>query len=171
MALDDLCAEGHFERGQALEALGRYGEAREAYLAAKDRDELRFRAPEEINRILREVAAREGAHVVEVEEAFRREARSGIVGHDLMLEHLHPNLDGYFVMADAFYEAFHEQAMIGPWENPIPREEARKEIPVTAVDRLYGEYRNRHLTSDWPFTDGQRPFVLPPPGDPVEAIA
>lgn len=171
VALDDLNAEGHYRRAQALDELGRYGEARQAYLAAKDRDELRFRAPEEINRILREVAEREGAHVVPVREAFARAARDGIVGHDLMLEHLHPNLDGYFVMADAFYDALHESAVIGPWTNPIPRQVARSEIPVTEVDRLYGEYRVGHLTSDWPFSERPRPFRIARAENRIEELA
>jgi lysophospholipase L1-like esterase len=171
VALDDADAAGHFGRGQALERLGRYGEACQAYLAAKDRDQLRFRAPEEINEILRQVAAEEGAHVVEVREAFHRAAEHGIVGHDLMLEHLHPNLSGYFLLADAFYDAFHAQGMIGPWVAPVPREQARREIPVTEVDRLYGEWRARYLTSDWPFTEPPEPFQLPLAKSPVERIA
>ncbi len=180
VAVDDLHAEGHYRRGQALDELGRYREARRAYLAAKDRDELRFRAPEEINHVLREVAAHQGAHVVEVEEAFVREADDGIVGYDLMLEHLHPNLHGYFVMADAFYNALHQQGIIGPWHvagsSPsggtlIPRRVARREIPVTEVDRLYGEYRIRRLTSDWPFSERKKPFRLPRPRNRIEDIA
>ena len=164
-------ARRHFLRGRRLEALGRYREARQAYLAAKDRDELRFRAPEEINAILRDVAAEEGAHVVEVRQAFVRAARHGIVGHDLMLEHLHPNLDGYFVMADAFYEALRAQGTIGPWDAPVPPQAARREIPVTEVDRLFGEYRIQGLTSDWPFTKRKTRFRLAPAADPVEEIA
>lgn len=153
VAIDDLHAEGHFRLGRALEGLGRFDEARRAYLAAKDRDELRFRAPEEINAILREVAALHGAHVVEVQEAFVREARNGIVGREFMLEHLHPNVPGYFLLADAFYEALHRQAMIGPWERVVPREQAMEEIPLSAEDRRRGERRIRNLMSDWPFTD------------------
>jgi lysophospholipase L1-like esterase len=164
-------AAGHFARAQALEKLGRYAEARQAYLAAKDRDLLRFRAPEEINVILREVAAEQGAHVVEVQEAFRRASRNGIVGRELMLEHLHPNLDGYFLLADAFYEAFRRQALIGPWAAPVPRAQARREIPVTEVDRFYGEWRARYLKSDWPFTARRKPFRIPPPSDRAGEIA
>jgi lysophospholipase L1-like esterase len=171
VALDDAHAAGHFGRGRALEQLGRYRAARQAYLAAKDRDELRFRAPEEINHILREVAAEQGAHVVEVQEAFHRAARHGIVGHDLMIEHLHPNLDGYFVLADAFYDALRDHALIGPWRTPVPPEQARREIPVTEVDRLYGQWRARYLTSDWPFTDRKRPFRLGRANGRVEEIA
>jgi hypothetical protein len=88
-------------------------------------------------------------------------------GHDLMLEHL----DGYFLLADAFYDALREQALIGPWETPVPREQARREIPVTEVDRLYGEWRARYLMSDWPFTERRKPFRIPPPSDPIEEIA
>lgn len=172
LAEDSLHADVHFGRGRALEALGRYGEAREAYLAAKDRDELRFRAPQAANGVLREVAARESAIVVEVQEAFAARAEHGLVGHGLMLEHLHPNLSGYFVLADALYDALHETGAVEPWERPVPEEQALRELPVTAVDRLFGEYRVRKLTSGWPFTrEGGGRFELPRAGDRVERIA
>lgn len=171
VATDGAHAEGHFGLARALDELGRYDEARRAYVAAKDRDELRFRAPEEINDILREVAAEQGAYVVEVRQAFRRAARDGIVGYDLMLEHLHPNLDGYFVMADAFYDALREQAIIPRWDHPIPHAQASEEIPVTEVDRLYGEYRIANLTSDWPFSERKKPFRIKPAANRIEKIA
>lgn len=171
LEIDDFPAEGHFRRGKALDALGRHEEARQAYLAAKDRDELRFRAPEDVQAILRQVAAEQEAHLVEVRQAFVDAARDGIIGHDLMLEHLHPNLDGYFVLADAFYDALHAEEFLGSWDHPIADETARREMPVTEVDRLYGEYRIRRLTSDWPFTERKRPFRIEPAADPIEEIA
>jgi tetratricopeptide (TPR) repeat protein len=171
VAADDLHAGGHFARGRALERLGRFARARAAYAAARDRDELRFRAPGAINRILREVAADEGARVVEVEAAFEAAARNGLIGSDLMLEHLHPNLDGYFVLSDAFYRALREDGAIGSWEGAVPAARARREMPVTEVDRLYGEWRIGGLMADWPFTDVPRRFEVPAPADEVEAIA
>jgi lysophospholipase L1-like esterase len=171
VAADDLHAGGHFARGRALERLGRNAGARAAYAAARDRDELRFRAPSAINRILRQVAAEEGARVVEVEAAFDRAAANGLVGHDLMLEHLHPNVDGYFLLADAFYRALREDGAIGSWEGAVPAAQARREVPVTEVDRLYGEWRVGGLTAEWPFADPPRRFEVPPPANEVEAIA
>jgi tetratricopeptide (TPR) repeat protein len=171
VALDDLHADAHFGRGWALEALERFEEARRAYQAARDRDELRFRAPGEINAILREVAADQGARVVEVEQAFARASEHGIVGNGLMLEHLHPNLDGYFVLADAFYRALREDGAIGSWQRAVPPAQARREMPVTEVDRLYGEWRIGGLTAEWPFTDTPRRFEVPEPADEVEGIA
>ncbi|HEX6201549.1 MAG TPA: hypothetical protein VF100_01020, partial [Thermoanaerobaculia bacterium] len=171
IAADDRHAEGHFARGRALERLGRFAAARAAYAAARDRDELRFRAPGEANLVLRRVAARQGARVVEVEAAFEAAAENGLVGDDLMLEHLHPNLDGYFLLADAFYRALQEEEAIGPWEHAVPAAQARREMPVTEVDRLYGEQRIGGLTADWPFTDTPRRFSPPEPANEVEAIA
>lgn len=171
LALDSDHAEGHYAVGRALDRLGRYAEARQAYLAAKDRDQLRFRAPEAMNQIIRELAAEQGARVVEVQAAFARQARNGIVGADLMLEHLHPNLRGYFVMADAFYESLRAEGVIGTWQSPVSAEQAWAESPVTEVDRLYGEYRIARLTSDWPFTSEPKELELPNPTTRVELIA
>jgi lysophospholipase L1-like esterase len=171
VALDDLHADAHFGRGWALEALERFEEARRAYQAARDRDELRFRAPGEINAILREVAADQGARVVEVEQAFARASEHGIVGNGLMLEHLHPNLDGYFVMADAFYDALVEHGGFGARRQPVDEAQARRELPVTEVDRIFGEYRVHHLTAGWPFSQGSGRWELPDPADRVEQIA
>jgi len=171
VSVDDVNADSHFGRGRALEALERYGEARAAYLAAKDRDELRFRAPEAINDILREVAAEQSARVVDTEASFLRVSENGLVGRELMLEHLHPNLEGYFVLADAFYDALHADGVVGSWEESVPEAQARRELPVTEVDRLYGEYRIRELTAGWPFSKGTEPYEPTTTADPVDAIA
>ncbi len=151
VAVDDIDAGAHYGRGQALDALGRFAEAREAYVAAKDRDQLRFRAPEAINKVIREAASEHGAHLVDVHKALAEEARDGIIGNDLMLEHLHPNTRGYFIIADAYYDAFRELGMIGPWSHPISRQQAWETVPATEVDRLFGDWRVQNLKSDWPF--------------------
>ena len=89
IALDSLAADAFFAKARMLESLGRFSEARRAYLAAKDRDQLRFRASEEMNVILREEAT-----VVETQATLAAALEDGIIGSDLMLEHLHPNVEG-----------------------------------------------------------------------------
>ena len=147
---------------------------RRAYVAARDRDQLRFRAPEAMNRIIREEAARHGATVVEVRAALEAASPGGVVGASLMLEHLHPNLDGYFRIADAFYEALRAAALIGPWTRPVSAQAARAEVLLTPVDSLVGVLRVRQLMAHWPF---QPPGVVDPafsrwqPSGPVEQLA
>jgi tetratricopeptide (TPR) repeat protein len=141
--MDSTAAAPFYALGRLSDARGDPARARVYYRAAKERDQLRFRAPEGINR--------HGATVVETQQALERAAPGGVVGRTLMLEHLHPNVEGYFLIADAFYEALRKKRMIGPWEAAVPAEQARREVPVTPVDSLVGLFRADRLLSGWPF--------------------
>ena len=163
----DPPARTRFVEAQALEAQGRYAEARGAYLAAKDRDELRFRAPESFNEVIRAGAASAGATVVEVEAALAAHAAHGIIGADLMLEHLHPNLAGYFELATAFYGPVRTLARA----RAVDAATAWRELPVTEIERIGGEMRIALLRHDWPFVATREPVAFPAPATPEEAIA
>jgi len=162
-------AARHYERAKALDGAGKYDEARAEYLAAKDRDELRFRAPEAFNALIRELAVADGATLVDVQAALAAAARNGIIGSDLMLEHVHPNVEGYFRLATAFYPPI--IAWAGTPKVVIDDDAARREIPVTEIDRLGGEYRMAVLKNDWPFVPQRRATELPPPANPIEEAA
>ena len=151
IALDSLAADAYFGKAQVLEAMGQQRLARQFYLAAKDRDALRFRAPEEMNQIIRAVAKQPAVTLVDVQGALRSVSRRGIIGQDLMVEHLHPNVEGYFQIAEAFYDVLLQSEVIGKRPTYISTESARAEILVTPVDSLLGEYRVRHLMGSWPF--------------------
>lgn len=166
IAIDSLNAQAFYARGRLLETAGRHDEARAALVAAKDRDELRFRASEDVNDVIRATAAREGAHVADVRQALSDASQNGIIGSSLMTEHLHPNVEGYFVIADAYYEAFRDQEMIGDWSKAIPRQVARSEVLLTPVDSLVGTYRIRQLMAKWPF---QPPGVTKKWDDGIDA--
>ncbi|MFN2564192.1 MAG: hypothetical protein ABR499_04185, partial [Gemmatimonadaceae bacterium] len=147
----DTTADAFFALGKLFDERGDYARARAYYRSAKERDELRFRAPEGINRIIREEAARSGATVVETQQALERASPGGIVGRSLMLEHVHPNVDGYFLIADAFYESLRAKRMIGAWTTPIPAVQARQDLLVTPLDSLIALLRTDRLLSGWPF--------------------
>lgn len=155
---DSLAANGHFARGRLLESIGHYDEARAAYVKAKDLDQLRFRAPEDINAGIRALAATHNAYIVDTQQALRDQSRHGIIGAEVMLEHLHPNVEGYFTIADAFYEAMKKAGLIGKWERTITTTQARSEILFTKVDSLVGQYRLLKLMNSWPF----QPLGQPP---------
>jgi tetratricopeptide (TPR) repeat protein len=169
--IHDPSADAWYLLGRVAEAERRPEEARHAYLAAKDRDQLRFRAPESFNDIIRTRAHEAGATVVDVQSALAAAATGGIIGHDLMLEHLHPNLAGYFLLSDAFYAAMMAADIGGPGAQPIDTATARREIPVTEAGRLAAEWRIQRLKGDWPFHDERQPFSLPPPTGEIEKIA
>ena len=171
LALDDSAASVHFALGRLFEKQGEYAAARLAYLEARDRDQLRFRAPQSFNRIIRAVAAEQGAQVVEVEASLLDHAAHGIIGNELMLEHLHPNLGGYFLLADAYYQALLDDAIAGPAVQPVSREQAWSELPVTAVELQKADYEIMRLTADWPFQRSPTRPRYPARNSEIEQLA
>ncbi len=165
-------ADAWFARARELDAAGDFAAARRAYLEAKDRDQLRFRAPEAANQVIREVAEHHGAIVVETQRALALASPGGIIGKELMLEHLHPNLRGYFLLADAFYDAIAASGRLGAFERQLPEDSAWEQQPLTELDRLAGEYRIAVLRSHWPFQpEGHTPPPPPPSEDPLARLA
>lgn len=158
VTLDSMAAQSWFVLGTLLDTQGDYVQALQAYIMAKDLDQLRFRATEEVNQIIRAEAKNSGAILVDTQGSLREHADEGIIGSDLMLEHLHPNLEGYFVLADAFYDAIYEHRIDGQRMNYIPRGVARSEVLFTQVDSIFGELRLQKLLSSWPF----QPLDAPP---------
>ena len=151
VAEDSVDAASRYALARLVEATGDARRARTLYLAAKDRDQLRFRAPERFNVLLRRLARAHGATVVESQAALAAASPRGIIGHELMTEHLHPTPEGYFHLADAFYEALRANGAIGPWTAAVPAEEARRERLLTPMDSLVGTYRLLQLKASWPF--------------------
>lgn len=148
-------AGAHFVRARALESLGRIDEARQAYIASKDRDELRFRAPEAMNDIIRDLADAHGARVVEVQKAMEDASPNGLIGKDMMLEHLHPTVPGYRTLGGAFFMALagsqfgRERGLRWAWDQALAVQ--RRATPVPPLDSLTGAYRVQQLTASWPF--------------------
>ena len=90
--------------------------------------------------------------MVDTKKLFQEHSPNGILGSETLLEHVHPNLYGYAIMSEAFYQAFEKQHLI----NSIPQrkmtfEDLRKEMPILSIDSLSGEYQIRMLKSGWPF--------------------
>jgi len=164
-------AASWFERGRSALAVGRVEEARAAFLQAKDRDELRFRAPEDFDGVIRELAARHHARLVDVREHLRRASPDGLLGHELLLEHVHPNAAGYFLLADAYYQALVSDGVFGDASGAPSVDDARRDMPITRVDRMLAEYDRRELLSGFPFADPPRPFALPPARSEIERLA
>jgi len=174
VALDAGSADAHFLLGRVLDARGEYRAARVEYLAAKDRDLLRFRAPEAMNGIIREQAETYGAIVVETQRAFLRASPQHIIGDELILEHLHPNARGYFLLADAFYDALAVTGLGGSWKGAATSDaEEQRRSSITAVDRIAGEDRIALLEANWPFQRDASEVVFPEivPRTRIERIA
>lgn len=172
-----LPADIVYRWAQMLEADGKYELARGAYYWAKDLDALRFRASEDFNEIIHQIAGQYRAPVVPMKTYFEAESPNGLIGHNLMLEHLHPNVEGHFIMSEAFFDTLRQKKMIDTnWNEDKIKSAAhyRENWPVSAFDRILGDLRIKHLTDHWPFKPLKAPgqaFKNFQPANEVEAIA
>jgi lysophospholipase L1-like esterase len=156
-------AKTAYNAAQDAEAAGQHAAAREGYAWARDLDPLRFRAPAAFNDLVRRVAEAHGAKVVEVQAAFAGASEHGLIGERLLLEHVHPNLDGYFLLADAFNDALLASKLLPAPDAPLSDEDARAGMPVSDIDRYLGDYKVMRIKAGWPFASSYQPPVLPPP--------
>jgi tetratricopeptide (TPR) repeat protein len=103
-SIDDEYAELEFRIARTLEALGNYGAAREHFLRARELDTLRFRADSTINNINRSVAnSFPGAELVDADAIFTKESPNGIIGSELVYEHVHLTPHGNYLLARAMF--------------------------------------------------------------------
>ena len=167
---DTLAADAYYALGRVLLATGDRDEAASALSRARDLDALRFRAPAAFNDVIRTVAARHGVTVVEVEDRLAGADPDRLVGRRTMLEHLHPNLDGYSLIADAFFDALVEADALGAPPRPTPP--GREVRLLTSMDSLAGLRRLDQLTAAWPFREGEhQPLVVDPARTPSFVVA
>jgi hypothetical protein len=76
--------------------------AKQLLASARDYDSLRFRAPSVFNTIIEQQSQNYAhVHLVEGEKILAQASPFNIIDNTLMLEHLHPNTRGYFLLAES----------------------------------------------------------------------
>jgi hypothetical protein len=157
-------ADEVYARAQAALSAGNVDEAFELFTYAKDLDALRFRAPTSFNEIIRDVAGRTGNMYVPVDEAFREDSGDGIIGFNLMLEHLHPNRRGYFLMGITYFEAIRDAGFLGRETDLTrlqPSDSYYERMQMTEFDERVAWHRVQTLTNSWPFVTEPDPTGYP----------
>jgi tetratricopeptide (TPR) repeat protein len=143
-----------FQNAKNFEEQNLFSKAKANYYLAKDLDALRFRASEEFNDIIKEVCQEYGMFLVPMQLYFENASSHNLIGENLMLEHLHPNIKGYFLMTECFFETMKKYHLISEiWnESKIKiSKDYRDGWGLTELDSIYGDMRIRILKSGWPF--------------------
>jgi tetratricopeptide (TPR) repeat protein len=142
-----------YEEGLAFERAGEYEKAKKSFYLAKDLDCIRFRASTEINDIVLELSNKYGAYFIPMKMLFEENSTNGLIGNRLLTEHVHPNIDGYFLMADAFYTAIIQSRLVGKLDSIHYRTSTwyRKNWGFTKIDSMYADILIQKLKGGWPF--------------------
>ncbi|WP_395343969.1 hypothetical protein PN836_004635 [Ningiella sp. W23] len=158
LAKDRFHANYMFALGNYLLENGKRTEAYKAFKQARDFDLLRFRAPSEFNEIIQAVSHKHDAIFVDSYATLINDTKNRIIDKSLMLEHLHPNARGYFLIAESFYSSLLEEGLISS-ENTneqdlaVFQEDAWRWQPLSLTDQIFAQFKVEQLLSDYPFSD------------------
>ncbi|HPR32657.1 MAG TPA: hypothetical protein PLK12_11190 [Prolixibacteraceae bacterium] len=146
-------ADSLFFAAKDLEKGGHFALALEKYRMARDLDGTRFRASGHINQVIAEEALRFGAIRIPMEQIFEDHSDNRLVGNAYFTEHVHPTIDGQFLMADAFYQSIIQSKLIGNF-NPVLFQTSayyQRNWGYTAFDSLLALHKVDALMHYWPF--------------------
>ena len=142
-----------YKKAQIAEQNGDFSKALELYYKAKDLDCIRFRASEDINRIINELVDEHKVYKIPMLSLFQNNSPNKLIGNNLMTEHVHPNIEGNFLMAQAFFNGIVQSEVIGKKSEdaPVSLEYYRKNWCYTVLDSLLAHHRIQQLKGFWPF--------------------
>lgn len=148
-------ADSVFAAAETALAAGDSARAGELFVRARDLDVVRFRAPTDLNEVVRRVAAQRGAHYVPVAERFD-EASGGLPGRDLFLEHVHPHWRGQLLIARTFFETVREAGFADravELERLRAWEEYGERMALSPLDLRVAHHNVQTLVRRWPFVE------------------
>lgn len=154
---DELpAAETIYNEAQKLLNDGNVDKAKELFMYAKELDALRFRAPKKINEIIKTLAIKYNFPMVNIDSAFNSHSPNGIVGYNLTVDHLHPNIDGYRLISDEFYKSMIKNNLLpsGKKQEIADSEADRiliENFPFTRLDSTIAQMTLIILTGQYPF--------------------
>lgn len=177
LRFDSLHADAHYSLARCLDTLGRKSEALVHYVKARDYDMLRFRTSSDFNNLLRQMDDDRLITFVDIERKFKANASDSLIGNGLILEHLHPNARGYFLIAKEYAWKMHWRKLIvhtdDEWNRRDNLDDERlwNERAMTELDERCARRRIELLTSGWPFQPEQQPIADISPTDTIGVIA
>ena len=149
-------ADYHFSNAEKYFLDKNYKNAKEEYLLAKDKDALRFRAPKEMNEIIKELASKYKIDLVNIDSIFSSKSIGGIIGYNLMVDHLHPTLEGHQIMGDSFFNVLLRNSYLPKMiAKDLSYEEQKKRaansLYYTRFDSTYAKLILHKLLNSYPF--------------------
>jgi tetratricopeptide (TPR) repeat protein len=154
--IDSTRADLSYDVALCYEQMGRIPEAKRYFKCAKDLDCVRFRASDEFNEIIREICQQRHIMLADLEKPFEDQSPNGIIGNNLMLEHLHPNLDGDFLLAKEYVHTMNQHNLIIPadqWPQFLPDSIYKGLSMMTTFDFEVSFLRLDNLLHHWPFSE------------------
>lgn len=151
-----LSADYVFSQAQNKLKSGNFLQAKKLFIEAKDLDELRFRAPQKFNYIIKSLGKKFNYPVVDIDSIFNAKSPDGIAGNNLMVDHLHPNIEGYRLMAKSYFNGMKNlnylpKGKMLDLSGVIQDSILSADFPYTKLDSTIAEIEILILKGSYPF--------------------
>ncbi|MCF8432366.1 MAG: tetratricopeptide repeat protein, partial [Melioribacteraceae bacterium] len=156
-------AVDYFRDGLRFEEDGQFDKAKESFTRAKEYDDLRFRAPSEINEKIKYLARKHNATLLNIDSLFSANSPNGITGFNLMVDHLHPNVKGYYLIGKEYYKAIQSMNLgkIKPTDKLEQLDSfVKNNLAFTDLDSTIADIKRRMLLGSYPFVGINEPNKL-----------
>jgi len=138
VATDSSYADANFFLGSACLRSGDTTRAGEYLLRARELDVCPLRAQEPIHCILRQETATAEVELLELPELFRKSSPGGLIGNEMLVDHIHPTPDGNLLIAFDIMKWLGTQGLLQ--DRSPPTMEQLKKIYWEVLDSLPGDY-------------------------------
>jgi tetratricopeptide (TPR) repeat protein len=154
-------ADLHFNNGQKYFSELNYLKAKREFWEAIQLDALRFRAPSEINEIIQKLSNRLKIPIVDTDSAFSLFSNGNIIGYDLIVDHLHPNVKGHQIIGELFFDKMRENSFLPKAKAANISIEKQKDLALkylsyTPFDSTYSSIVLSRLLNDYPFAKANK---------------
>ncbi len=119
LKIDPEYALTYYRLGQCYENLSEFKKANEFYSAANDKDRVPLRAPSEANEFYDSLdkAHFKGITVIKTKEVFEKSSPNGIIDSRLLLDTMHPAIEGQALIALEIVKKIYDQGLVAPKES------------------------------------------------------
>jgi hypothetical protein len=146
ISIDPRFAAAWYELGQLQLAAGRFSDAAVSFVRARDEDVCPLRMNSALEAVMRSTALEFSLPLIDAHVLLQSRCRGGIVGENVLVDHVHPSFRGHEDIAEAIAEwmistGLAEECRSG-WR-PEFRQTCRRNLQ--SLDNLYFHRGQRHL--------------------------
>ncbi|MGD1894878.1 MAG: hypothetical protein ACFB15_30315 [Cyclobacteriaceae bacterium] len=120
LEMDDTHAELQYLTGKSHEHLSKPALSRTHLLRSLEADAYPFRALPQFNRILHELSEESQVPLADIEQVLANEAAMGVIGEDLLVDHVHPTVASNQLIADEVLTTLWQEEVLPAKEGVDP---------------------------------------------------
>lgn len=154
-------AQTHFDLGHVYLAQGHQDKAKRSFTRARDLDILPIRAPSEVNETIKSVTKETDVILADLETVFQDCDPKSVIGKPMIVEHLHPSNEGYYLIASHLANIILKEGFLTASKRlDFADPSLKRELDIGELDKD-DLVRLRLMLKIWPFNINNEGYQYP----------